>query len=188
VNSMSPAASSMPLPDGGTGMPDDATLQHEAERAFRENPVAFIRQEIRQAVEATILSANEDGQARVAMEELARQNPGAAEFMPLIIAEVKDIIANDDDGVLAPWPQLFQQGLERLTLKLEKQLKGGTTLKEATPTAVPKSPFVEAGTLPTGGKSAPPPITRDSIARMSLEEFMRHEASIKQAFRNGQVK
>jgi hypothetical protein len=47
---------------------------------------------------------------------------------------------------------------------------------------------VEAGQLPGAGNTAPPAITRDAIGRMSLEEFMRHEATIKQAFRNGQVK
>jgi hypothetical protein len=179
----SPSAPSNPPAVEPTGAP----LSPEAAlHAFQQDPIAFIRQEIRQAVHTTMLTAHEDGQARVAMEELARQNPGASEFMPLIIAEVKTIIANDDDGVLAPWPLLFQQGLERLSRKLETHLAQNKSVMEPG-TAEPSTPFVEMGRLQPSSTPVPKSFTRQEIDRMSLEDYMRQEQSIRDALKNGRI-
>jgi hypothetical protein len=59
----------------------EAELQRQALVEFQQNPIAFIRREIDQAIKAHLLVANEDGPARVAMQGFLRQNPDAEPVM-----------------------------------------------------------------------------------------------------------
>jgi hypothetical protein len=169
---------STPKPETPKPSPKDDLI------AFQKDPVAFVRNEIDQAIKAHLLVANEGGQAQVAMQAFIQQHPDAQPVMNYILDEVARLIDSDDDGVLAPWTDLFNQALENVVTKFHGNLKSST------PTKAPKEPMnpvLEQGKLPTKSVS-PRSFTRDEIGRMSPQEYLANEASIRLAFKEGRIK
>lgn len=152
--------------------------------AFQKDPVAFVRNEVDQAIKAHLLLANEGGQAQVAMQTFMQQHPDAEPVMNYILEEVARLIEEDDDGVLAPWTDLFNQALANFVTKFQGNLKGAST---PLPPKEPMNPVVEHGKLPVKSVS-PRSFTRDEIGRMSPQEYLANEASIRLAFKEGRIK
>ncbi len=152
--------------------------------AFQKDPVAFVRNEVDQAIKAHLLVANEGGQVQVAMQAFIQEHPDAQPVMNYILDEVARLIDSDDDGVLAPWTDLFNQALENFVTKFQGNLK--VPAKSPTPKE-PMNPVLEQGKLPTKSVS-PRSFTRDEIGRMSPQEYLANEASIRLAFKEGRIK
>jgi len=160
----------------------------ESEALFRQDPVGFIRQEIQRAVQGELLHANEDGQARMAIDAFLRANPEAAPFMGYVLNEVSEIIQNDDDGVLAPWPELLQQGLQQFSGKIDAQMKGTQGGAVAPPVVMPQSPVVEQGKNSGTGAMAPQAFSRADIAKMSVDDYIKNEDAIRAAMKAGKIR
>ena len=161
----------------------EAELQRQALVEFQQNPVAFIQREIDQAIKAHLLVANEDGQARVAMQGFLRQNPDAEPVMNYILEEVARLIESDTDGVLAPWPDLFQEALSNFVTKFQGNVKESTV---SVPNKAPEMPFIEQGKLPSKAPAARV-FTRSEIGKMSPQEYLANEAVIRQAFKENRI-
>jgi hypothetical protein len=151
---------------------------------FKKDPIAFIRKEIDTAIKAYLLVANEDGQARMAMQQFVKEHPDAEPVMSYILEEVARLIEEDTDGVLTPWNELFNQALENFTQKFQGTLKPS---ENTPPKERPKTPFVEQGKLPMKG-SVPRSFTREEIGKMSPEEYLANEAAIQQAYKEKRIK
>ena len=150
--------------------------------AFQKDPVAFVRNEVDQAIKAHLLLANEGGQAQVALQSFLQQHPDAQPVMNYILDEVAQLIDNDSDGVLAPWTDLFNQALANFVTKFQGNVK-----VPSKPPKEPMNPVVEQGKLPLKSVS-PRSFTRDEIGRMSPQEYLANEASIRLAFKEGRIK
>lgn len=167
---------STPVPE----MPDELALLTQ----FKKDPIAFIRKEIDTAIKAYLLTANEDGQARMAMQQFVKEHPDAEPVMSYILEEVARLIEEDEDGVLAPWNELFNQALENFVMKFQGTLKPS---ENRSPKERPKTPFVEQGKLPMKGIS-PRTFTRAEIGKMSPEEYLANEAAIQEAYKEKRIK
>ena len=125
------------------------------------------------------------GLLRGALNGFFKAHPDAMPFQNFIMAEVAELIRTDADGVIEPWDKLLEKGLKRFDEKFRDKIKAEASA-EAAPNDTARA-FVEGAAnrqLPDGPSS----FTRDQIAAMSMDEFLKNEAAINEALRNKRIR
>jgi hypothetical protein len=156
----------------------------QAAQAFMADPVATLTQFLTDWKETQLTHYAEQMQLMAALEVARRSLPDFKQFEPMILQELSQLIASDDDGVLDPWPTLLQRATDQFSKKLDDVLKQHTNLAGNPTTATPP-------TLETTHASKPqrvtPTYTRQAINAMSLDEFLSNEEAINNALRHNRI-
>jgi hypothetical protein len=172
------------VPQGATPSPPSVE-QHLAH--FCQDPESYIRQIVTQEAEKHLINLKETAELQGALNMMRKAQPDFSRFEPFILREVARNLQEDDDGKIAPWPDLLEQGLKHFKEKFS------TLIKDKTYSSQPlqENPMTERAhmegaqqrkTLP-----ASPNFTAQQIEHMSLEEFLNHEADINQALKDGRI-
>jgi len=155
----------------------------EAGQALMADPIGVITSIIGELANDHLMLAAQQLELQAALEVARRSQPDFNRFEPMILQEMSSLIANDEDGVLDPWPELIQRASERFASKLQAMLKQHPELAQATNTPIP---YME-GADPRPMAAAKPNYTRKAIESMSLEEFLTNEEAINNALRNNRI-
>ncbi|MEB3207075.1 MAG: hypothetical protein VKK59_07000 [Vampirovibrionales bacterium] len=155
--------------------------------AFNADPVGFIKGIIAQEAEGHLAklseTLSESAQIQQTVLALRKHNAEFAQFEPYILQEVAHLVQNDPDGVLEPWPVLFDKAMANFKANFQK------IMAEKAPEAS-KSQQAGLQMEPAGnrdGASRPQHFTRNQIAQMSLDEYLRNEPAIGEALKAGRI-
>lgn len=161
----------------------------EAGQLLMSDPVTFINALIEHAASRHLSDLKEEAELRGALNVFRRAHPEAAQFEPLIMQEVADIIQNDDDGVIDPWDKLLEKGIKRFEEKFRQRVQADPTLKAAARKMADASQAAHVeGSHTRKAPKTPPSFTRDQIGRMSMDEFIAQEEAINEALRNRRIR
>lgn len=177
----SPASSNPPETPQGTELND--LPPEQALKLFVHNPVAFIREIVNQAAQLHLSDLREEAELRGAITAFRRNNPEFDRFEPFIMQEVVSLIQNDPDGVIDPWDTLLKKGLQLFQQKFRETVQG----KPITPEAESPIPYIE-NAANRQAPTEPASFTREQIARMSMPEFLKHEAAINEALKEKRIR
>ncbi|MDH4379091.1 MAG: hypothetical protein QE263_04205 [Vampirovibrionales bacterium] len=168
--------------------------------AFMGNPAEYVASIAQNVVEQNadhfLVDMREEAEFKGALRAFRVAHPDAVPFETLIFDEVAKIIRNDDDGVLAPWSELLEQGLQRFQIVFKETLKNNAELLQnptnnANASQPPIPQLTSSGIEASGSRKAPKPLpsfTRDQIAKMSPAQFAENESAIEEAMRLGRIK
>jgi len=167
--------------------------------AFVTNPIQFVTAIAQSVVNSNadhfLLDLREEAEFKGALRAFRAAHPDAVPFETLIFDEVAKTIKSDDDGVLAPWSELLEQGLQRFQLVFQETLKNTPELLKANNKIPSELPSTEEKTAVavmegSGARKMPkalPSFTRAQIAKMSPAQFAENEAAIEEAMRLGRI-
>jgi hypothetical protein len=165
------------------GSTPQALSKQEELAQFVQDPAGFIRQLIEEEAVKHLSRLKEEAELRGALNVFRRNNPDFARFEPMILQEVVSLIQNDPDGHIDPWDTLLEKAMKNFSQKFQAMLKDGGIKPEI---ENQQPPFVE-GSGNRIPKELPPTFTREQIARMSLDEYLKNEAAIDAALRNQRI-
>lgn len=165
--------------------------KEEALAAFKANPVGFIELVLAHSAQQHLDTLKEQIELQSALQMARLQDDEFAKFEPFILNAVAQLIKEDADGILAPWPQLLAQAKARFQSQFKALLQQKPQLLDllkANPDQVQTlvAPYLEG----TGGKKTAalaPKFSRKQIAAMSLEEFAANEEAINQAMKEKRI-
>ncbi|MGE0200343.1 MAG: hypothetical protein AB7P76_05175 [Candidatus Melainabacteria bacterium] len=163
-----------------------ALTPEEALRLFQRDPVGFIHSIVEMSAERHLSDLKEKAELNGALNVFRKAHPEVAAFEPFILQEVADLIRNDDDGVIAPWHTLLEDGLARFQEKFQTFIRENPDFRSAGQAATGEVPYMEGASA----RQASEPearFTRAQIAGMSLKEFLKNEAAINEALKNNRI-
>ncbi len=172
-------------PPGAAEAPPNTEISPTALEVFVADPVGFIQSEIQKASRNHLYQAREEAELQGSLRAFRRANPEAERFEPFILQEVLEIIQNDEDGVIDPWDKLLEKGLSQFKAKFKDMLKDNPELLEKKAAQLSNTQMEAAS--PRAYTAAPPSFSREQIAKMSLEEFLEHEAAINEALQSKRI-
>jgi hypothetical protein len=161
--------------------PTDLPNQQAVEALLRD-PAGFIRSIVDEAAQNHLATLKEEAELRGAINAFRKTHPEFERFEPFIMQEVVHLIQNDEDGAIAPWDQLLEKASETFKQKFQETMKG-----QIMPNDNPQPPAIE-GTAQRMLPEAAPSFTREQIANMSMEEFMKNETAINHALQNQRIR
>jgi hypothetical protein len=167
--------------------------------AFMANPAEYVAAIAQTVVEKNadhfLVNMREEAEFKGALRAFRAAYPDAIPFETLIFDEVAKIIHTDEDGVLAPWNELLEQGLQRFQIVFKETLKNSPELlknnsNDNLGTSTPIYKTALAVMEGSGARKMPkvlPSFTRDQIAKMSPAQFSENEVAIEEAMRLGRI-
>jgi hypothetical protein len=160
-----------------------ALTPEEAGKELMADPIGMMTTLISELANDHLMLLAQQLELQAALEVARRSQPDFAQFEPMILQELSALIANDEDGVLDPWPSLIERATAKFASKLEGVLKQHPELAQA---GADKRPHMEgAEAKPNGtGKQR---YSRQAIESMSLEEFLNNEEAINNALRHNRI-
>ena len=171
--------------------PSPENTQKQNSQALREafdaDPVGFIKDIIAQEAEGHLAKLTEtlaeSAQIQQTVLALRKHNPEFAQFEPYILQEVAHLIQNDPDGILDPWPVLFDKAMAAFKANFQKIM--ANQVPEGAKNEPSKAQMEPAGNR--DGSNKPQRFTRNQIAQMSLDEYLRNESAIGEALKAGRI-
>lgn len=161
----------------------------EALSALNADPVGFIQALIDDAASRHLANLRDEAELNGAVRAFTRERPEFARFAPYVIQEAITIMQHDDDGVIAPWHELLEQGYRAFEKKFQDTLRTNPTLAEgASSTGSSASTAFVEGRANREPTPEPPSFTRQEIARMSLADFLKHESAIEEAMKHKRIR
>lgn len=155
----------------------------DAGKELMADPIGMITTIVSELANDHLMLAAQQLELQAALEVARRSQPDFAQFEPMILQEMSALIANDEDGVLDPWPSLIERATARFASKLEGVLKKHPELAQA---GAGSRPYMEgAEAKPHGGGNKR--YSRQAIESMSLEEFLNNEEAINTALRHNRI-
>ncbi|MBK8191067.1 MAG: hypothetical protein IPK79_11535 [Vampirovibrionales bacterium] len=160
----------------------------EALEALQENPVLFIQTLIENAASNHLADLRDEAEFNGALRAMGRQHAEFARFAPYVIQETLAIMNADNDGVIAPWHELLEQGYRAFQKKFQETIRETPALASDTASAnSAPAAFVE-GRSNREAPTEPPSFTRNEIARMSLADFLKNESAIEDALKHRRIR
>lgn len=155
----------------------------QALKALMQNPVGFVQQIVSQTTESALADLKDQAELRGALNMFRKAHPEFSRFESFILQEVVALIENDPDGVIDPWDKLLEKAMSNFQRKFQETVKQESIKRDS----LAEPPFVE-GAANRVIPEAQPAFSRDQIARMSLDEFLKNEASINEALKNNRIR
>lgn len=179
---------------GQPAQPQERTLEslsaEEAMTVLAQDPVGFIRHVVGREADMHLANMKDEAELRGALHQARKAHSEFAQFEMFILQEVAELIQTDDDGVIDPWDKLLDKGVERFREKFKDILKTNPAMLAAAAAeqaGKPMTPHVEGGSsrkMP----QLPPAFSRKQIADMSIDDFLKNEAAIEDAMKNGRIR
>lgn len=189
-NSRSQAAA--PIQTLPQTQPESASLETlnpaQALELFISDPFAFVQQIVSDAAQTHLADLKEEAELKSALNAYRKKSPEFQRFEPFILQEVVTLLRDDPDGATASWEQLIEKAMQLFRQKFEATLQAKMDdPSEQTGASVAQPPHMESRTnrLP---QVEPPSYTRKQIAKMSLAEFLKNEATINDAIQNNRIR
>lgn len=161
----------------------------EAMKQFEKDPVGFIQGIIEASAGQHLDLMREQLELQSALHFARRYQPDFQRFEPFILQELAQLIQQDEDGILDPWPDLLDRAMERFRERFLALLKKDPEkVKEL---LAPEASFdtkahkEKASNKKT--KTNAPNYTRKQIESMTLEDFIAQEATINQALKDQRI-
>jgi hypothetical protein len=162
-------------------------LEPEAARdALMADPVGFVRAIVDAAAKVHLTDLKEQAELRGALLAFRRANPEFAKFEAYVLPLVAELIQTDPDGVIDPWQTLLEKAFSQFKARFSETLKNTPELLASQAKSVRPDSLLE-GNANRIQPEAQPNFTREQIARMSLDEFIRNEKAINQALKQGRI-
>jgi hypothetical protein len=178
-------------------LPEKETLEM-ARKSLQDNPVAFIQTIISQMAQGHLDTMREQIELQSAIQFARRYTPDFLRFEPFILQEVAQLISQDEDGVLDPWPDLLERGKEKFKERLKILAAQDPAQAKALLSQVNNEPSTTSNEAAAkllyqekAGNRLPTPLdsqfSRKAIEKMSLSEFLNQEEAINKAVRNKKI-
>jgi hypothetical protein len=171
---------------GGAG--SDAMTAEQAMESLKADPVGFIRQVVDAAAEQHLTTLRDEAELQGVIRMMRMKHPEFLQFQPFILQETAELIKNDKDGVIDPWPVLLEKGMAAFRekfLAMAREYPERFLMGDETDMAALRGTEGAANRERT---PEPPKFNREQIQRMSLEEFMANEAAINEALRQNRIR
>ena len=168
----------------------NALSPEAALQKLQENPVLFIEEMIEKSAGQHLDLMREQLELQSALHFAKRYLPDFQRFEPFILQELAQMIQDDEDGVLEPWPDLLEQAMERFRERFLKLIKEDPDRVNTllSPESEGIEPVHKERAHNRKVNKAKPSYTRKQIESMSLEDFLTHEATINQALKDQRIK
>ncbi len=150
-----------------------------------QDPVGFIQHIVNHAAQVHLTDLKEEAELKAAINVFRRTHPEFSQFEPFIMQEVVSLIQNNPESATAPWPTLLENAMNHFKQKFADAIKNTNLQNEATSEAQP--PFMEAASN-RSMPEIPPSFTREQIAGMSLNDFLKQEGAINAALKEGRIR
>lgn len=192
--------------EANTELAED-TLEHSMammEDLFQANPIEAIvmiaadvaNELIEERLGNQLSTLKDEAELRGALVAFRKMNPDGGEFEPFVLQEVANILQGEqgDDHANDDWQDLLSMGLKAFQSKLRETVSqqhpssdNEEDASKTTEAMLAKTPFME------GGKArkmpeAMPHFTRQQIAAMSPDEFLKNESAIELAMKHGRIR
>lgn len=171
----------------------DTLSIEEAQSMLMENPVEFVSMIMEEQGKKHLGDLKEQAELEGALRQFKRAHPEASQFQSFIMEEVAELIKNDPDGVIDPWGELLEKGLQvfeekfRETIKNNPELLKSKTDEAKGKESITKTAFVEGAVSRKPSEEATQ-FSREQIGKMSLKEFLKNEDLINEALQNGRIR
>lgn len=164
--------------------PPDNPMNDSAVQALLQDPIGFVQQIVETEAQKHLYSLKEEAELNGAISSFRKAHPEFDKFRDMILPEVARLIQSDEDGHIAPWTSLLEKALENVKTALAETVKQEVKTMQQN---APQPPFVE-GKSNRVQPELPPSFTQEQIRNMSMAEFLKNEAAIDDALRNGRIK
>lgn len=152
-----------------------------------QDPVGFVQKIVSGTTEQVLTDLKEQAELRGALNLFRRMHPEFTRFEPFILQEVVTLIETDPDGVIDPWDKLLEKAMQNFRQKFQQTVKEETLDAEKPGGSKQEPPFVE-GAVNRVAPQPSPAFTRDQIAKMSMDDFLKNEAAINEALKNNRIR
>lgn len=163
-----------------------------ARQTLLADPVGFIRSIVDAAASIHLADLKERAELNGALNVYRKANPEFERFESFILPIVAELIQNDPDGVIDPWQTLFEKAYQQFKDRFKDILKNNPDLLQADDLEKNSTSALRPGKLMEGSANRilpkeAPGFTREQIARMSLDDFIRNEQAINLALQQGRI-
>jgi hypothetical protein len=152
-------------------------------KALMQNPVGFVQQIVAQTTESALADLKDQAELRGALNMFRKAHPEFSRFESFILQEVVSLIETDPDGVIDPWDKLLEKAMKNFQRKFQETVNQEAIKRDS----LSEPPFME-GSANRVIPEPQPAFSRDQIARMSLDEFLKNEAFINEALKNNRIR
>jgi hypothetical protein len=166
----------------------------EALALFSKDPIGFINEVVSGLIDYHSGSLTEQMALQNALLIAQKTIPEFKQFEPYILKELADLITNDEDGVLDPWPVMIDRAVTAFKKRFSQMVEqdpGLTAQWLNQENSIENRSAKPTGIEPNGARTQPavqPQFTRKAISQMSMEEFLANESAINQALKERRVK
>jgi hypothetical protein len=166
---------------------DTATPSISADDIFRQmvqDPEGYLSGVMQRVAQQELHLLREEMAFQSAMAMARQKYPELASFEPYVVQEIMTVLQNETESVQLDWDRLIERGIKEIQGRVRKMAGEGVI---STSPLAPTQAHVESA---TARKPQPvsPQFSRETIGRMSLDEFLKQEVAINEALKHNRIK
>ncbi len=162
----------------------DTLSASQAMHLFSSDPVGFIQKIVSDAANEHLADLKEQAELNGALSFFRRLHPEFLRFEPFIVQEAAEILRKDDSIASEPWPKILEKAMEQFRQKFSETIQENVTVAQA---QAQTPPHVE-GSANRALPEMPANFTREQIAKMSMQDFLKNESAINDALKNNRIR
>ena len=149
-----------------------------------QDPVGFIQKIVADAADMHLADLKEQAELNGALNAFRKIYPEFQRFEPFIVQEAAALLKKDDSIASEPWSKILEKAMEQFKQKFSDTIQENTT---GTQSQAQTPPHVE-GSANRVAPEAPANFTREQIAKMSMQDFLKNESAINDALKNNRIR
>lgn len=151
-------------------------------QSFMADPEGYLKSAITSVIQQEITLLREEMQLKNALAVARQRYPELAKLENYLMQEIIALLESDPNGEAQSWDDLVEKSVAQLGGKF-KAVAG----QPPTTTPSPFNALMESASVRQAEPEAPE-FSREQLAKMSLPEFLQHEAAINEAMRQKRIR